>query len=241
MIGTLYPANIPVSLVSCFAERFSISQERLAGLLSWMENQENPELLLLQNIKNADAEVGAAVFMSSTNSISYRKSKSPRHTRIWRDFYYQCLFSGMHYLVEVGCTVLRVESPGYPYAWTWDAFTCLFEAHDNIRKNINPNIQLAFREDSVNWRDIAIVRESFNSAQSLDVGKSHENHSNARNLDFLYKQFQFDKHRLIRIRPHVREGMNMRAINIDRSKTRTSYVLPQGLSGISIEQNKLCS
>lgn len=195
MIGMLCagPQNRPD--IKLIADRFSIEPDRLISVLDWMRMQDRPELLLLQN-PNPGTKLKAAVFMTSTWSYSYWKSGHPKHIRIWRDFYYQCLFSGMGFLSEAGCSQLRIENPSFPYEWSSDGLTCLFEAHNNIFRYIDPAIE------------INIVQHRFTQDELNNLKR---------------KQASFtEDHRPIGISPHIHDGLNMRTIFVEKREIALS-------------------
>lgn len=194
MIGMLCAALPDRPDIKLIADYFSIDPNRLINVMDWMQRQEQPELMLLQN-PNPTAKVRAVVFMTSAHSYSYWKSGSPSHTHIWRDFYYQCLFCGMDLLAEVGCTRLRIENPAFPHVWSRDGLACLFEAHNNIYNNIfgyGPEIEIsviqhAFTQDA--FRKLKLKQTSFT-----------------------------EDHRPIGISDHIHEGLNMRTIFVEKKE-----------------------
>jgi hypothetical protein len=193
MIGMLHPAGEKWKKVRTdyvqIAEYFEIEPAKLKRLLTYLENAERPELLLLQ-ARNAEATIHAAVIMSSVWSRSYRKLRKPDDYQIHRDYYYQCLFSGMLFLTEAGCDAFQIENPKTGYKWQWDGFICVCEAWFNIRRHVNPVIRVAFK------------------------GGSYEE-SLWQRVEELAKTHAFEEHRPIGTSPHVEDGLNMRTIFVD--------------------------
>src|ERR1017187_7335068 len=118
MIGHAYAAGDRNGLIranACeIAEFFSVRPERLERALNNIESEDQPRILLLQN-SAPGAKVGAVTFFSSVWSKSYLKIGSP-FGEVQRDFHYQCIFSAITALVEVGCDRIRIENPmsGHP-------------------------------------------------------------------------------------------------------------------------------
>ena len=190
MKGMLCAAIQGHPVVEMIADHFPIDQNHINSVLDWMQRQEQPELMLLQN-PNPEAEFRAVVFMTSTRSYSYWKSGSPSHIRIWRDFYYQCLFCGMDFLAEVGCTRLFINNPAFPHQWTWDGLACLLEAYNNINRHIDhPAIKIEF------------TRNTF----TKDVVKK------LLQIPFI------EAHRPIGISAHIHDGLNMRTIFVEKKE-----------------------
>lgn len=190
MLSRQSRADIPV-----IADYFSINPGRLTCLLKELESGSRPQLLLLQN-PDSEAKTRAAVFMSSVWSRSY--AKLGNHSgNMHRDFHYQCLFSGMQFLVEVGCTHLKVENPLSGYVWRKDAFICLFEAFDNIKRYVNPAIRIGLQEGT------------YDESMLGDI-------------DTLRVTYRFEDHRPIGISPHIHEGLNMRTIFVEKREIALS-------------------
>lgn len=191
MIGMLQPAGglnrQPRPDAPDIADYFAIDRFRLSVLLKDLETGPRPQLLLLQNPASAGA-VRAAIFMSSVWSQSYRKLADPFST-VYRDFHYQCFFSGMHTLSEVGCTHIRVENPLTGYVWQKDAYICLLEARHNIKRHVNPAISIALWEGACNEA----------------IG----------NIDKLCAEHVFEDHRPIGINPRVQDGLNIQTIFVE--------------------------
>lgn len=199
MIGMLHSAGICSGRsrtdIPVVADYFSIHPGRLTRLLKELESGPRPQLLLLQN-PAPEAKTRAAVFMSSVWSRSYAKLGNPLGD-VYRDFHYQCLFSGMQFLVEAGCTRLRVENPLSGYVWQKDALICLFEAFDNIKRYVNPATRLSLQEGSY---DESMLRD----------------------IDKLRVTCRFEDHRPIGISPHIHDGLNMRTIFVEKREIALS-------------------
>jgi len=198
MMGSLHPAGMSPGRsgrsrpdIPSIADYFSIDPRRLTGVLKKLESGPHPQLLLIQNA-DPEARVRAAVFMSSVWSRSHAKLGEPRG-KVHRDFHYQCLFSGMQFLAEVGCTQLMIENPLSGYVWQKDALICLLEAHDNIRRYVNPAIRVEVQEGA------------------YDEAKTG-------GFDKLCANNLFEDHRPIGIHAHIHDGMNMRTIFVEKKE-----------------------
>ena len=121
--------------VSAIAEYFSVSPDRLERVLTNLETGDQPQIAILQNTAPG-AKVAAVAFFSSVWSRSYANVGTP-YGKVHRDFHYQCLFSAIAALVEVGCESIRVEPPMSGHLWRRDAYICLLEVVRNIQKNMN--------------------------------------------------------------------------------------------------------
>lgn len=209
MIGTLKPAGIigykSRPDITSIAKYYSFDPGRLTRLLKELESASHPQLMLLQN-PDTEAPIGAAVFMSSVWSRSYAKLGNP-YGKVHRDFHYQCLFAGMAFLAEAGCTKLRVENPLSGYAWEKDAFICLLEAHDNIRRYMNPKISLDLQE------------RTFDESIICDINQTRST-------------YKFEKHRPVGINPHVHDGLNRRTIFVEKKEAALRATMPSPTSSI---------
>lgn len=199
IIGMLHSAGMfqgrPRPDIPAIADYFSINPGRLTRLLKELESGPRPQLLLLQN-PSPEAKTRAAVFMSSVWSRSYAKLGNPLGD-VHRDFHYQCLFSGTQFLVEVGCTHIRIENPLSGYVWQKDALICLFEAFDNIKRDVNPVIRLGLQEGT------------YDESMLSDI-------------DTLRVTYRFEDHRPIGISPHIHDGLNMRTIFVEKRESALS-------------------
>ncbi len=134
----------PAEIVEPAANNFGLDPLVLSRLHEYLELEDHPTILLLQ-AKTSDQEVSAACFVSSVWSHSYQKLANP-YGKVHRDYYYQVLFSAVAALVEVGCEVIRIENPMTGYAWKRDAYVCLVEATNNIKKLLNPDIKFYLQD-----------------------------------------------------------------------------------------------
>ena len=141
--------------------------------------------MLLQN-PEATGDVKAACFVSSFWSRSYKLLHCPSE-KIHRDFHYQCLFTAMQILAEVGCNVFRAGNLMSGYLWQRDALVCLLEALRNIRSLVNPDFSVELEIGSYDRNMVEYVTANLS-------------------------QFNPEAHRPIRVTPYVREGFSMHRI-----------------------------
>ena len=113
----------------------------------------------------------------------------------------------MAFLAEAGCTKLRVESPLSGYIWQKDAFICLLEAHDNIRRYMNPEISLGLQEGT------------FDESIICDINQTRST-------------YNFENHRPVGINLHVHDGLNRRTIFVGRKEAALRATMPSPISGI---------
>ena len=174
----------PRSDAAGIAEYFSVPPDRLARALTLAETGDRPEILLLQQA-DPDAKVAAAVFFSSVWSRSYEKFGTP-YGRIHRDYHYQVQFAALAALVEVGCARIRIENPMSGYAWRKDAYVCLVEAMENVRRHI---AKVA----------VHLAEGCYDPGMPKDV-------------DGHMARYDLQDHRPVGISPHMFEGLNMRMV-----------------------------
>ena len=179
--------------LSSIASYYRVDVERLRGLLAFLEGSERPEIALLQN-PAATGEIRAICFVSSVWSRSYKLLRCPSE-QVHRDFHYQCLFTSMELLAEVGCSVFRVESLRSGFFWQRDAFICLLEAWRNVTKLVSPNC------------NVQLIDETFEKEMVDEV---------TRNLG----KYGPEDHRPIGMAPYIREGFNMHRIFLPESSRR---------------------
>lgn len=172
------------------AEYFSVSPDHLARAMEYLETEDRPEIFLLQSL-SCEARIGAAVFFSSVWSKAYERVGTP-YGRVHRDYHYQCLFSAMAMLVEVGCNRIRIENPMSGRLWRKDAYVCLLEAVESIRKHMNPAINVYLQTGTYDPR---MPRE-------VDVG-----------MDV----YDLQEHRPIGTHPHIFGGVNMRTVFVEKA------------------------
>ena len=188
--GHIQPAgwkNEPFSddYLSSIASYYSLDVERLRDLLAYLEESEKPEIALLQN-PAVTSEIRAICFVSSVWSRSYRLLRCPSE-QVHRDFHYQCLFTAMGLLVEVGCSNFRIESLKSGFIWERDALVCLYEAWRNINKLVCANSK------------VRLIDETFDKEMVSEV---------TRNLG----KYGPEDHRPIGMSPYIRDGINMHRI-----------------------------
>ncbi len=171
--------------LSSAAHHFHRDVARLRRVLAHLEEYERPEVALLQN-PDRDAGVQAACFVSSAWSSSYQRLGCPSE-QIHRDFHYQCFFTAMQVLSDVGCTAIQVESLATGRMWRPNAVTCLHEAWKNVRRYVNPDVT------------ILLMEGSFDQA-TMDA------------VEWNLKHCTLEEHRPIAMSPYVREGLNLHRI-----------------------------
>ncbi len=188
--GRIHPAGMKgeqysEGYISSIARHFSIDVGKLRRVFFHLETGQFPEIVLLQN-PDPSAEVQAACFVSSVWSRSYKLEPISRD-EIHRDFHYQCLFTAMRFLADVGCTMIRVENLMTNCMWQRGAYICLIEAWRNVRKYVNPDVKIQLRDCAYDPAMVEGVTRSFNSDDLND-------------------------HRPIAMCPYVMEGLNMSRI-----------------------------
>lgn len=166
--------------ISYYASLFTKDVAVLQRVLAYLEESERPEIALLQS-PALSTKAHAVCFVSSAWSRSYRRV-SLSHTQVRRDFHYQCFFTAMNLLAEIGCTDIRVNNLFNNEKWHWDALICLREALANINMLVNPHVSVSLREDLL-------------SASTRDNGEKDK--------------LSFESHRPIAMCPYVMEGLNM--------------------------------
>ena len=195
MIGYAYAAGDRHGSVRAnvgkIAEYFALSPDLLGRVLEYIETDERPQVVLLQNT-SPEARVGAVTFYSSVWSKSYAKVGTA-YGAVHRDFHYQCFFVAIAALVEVGCVRVRIENPMSEHPWKRDAYICLLEAVRNIRRNMNSQVTVHLESEAY---DASMV-------QRLDDNE----------LDF-----DLQKHRPVGVRMHIFEGLNMRTVFVEKSE-----------------------
>jgi hypothetical protein len=173
------------------AARFSLQPDRLVRCLEALETEDHPGILLLQ-YSEPSAEDGSVVYFSSAWSKAYERFGTP-YGKVHRDFHYQCLFMSIATLVEIGCEYIVVDNPMSGYMWRRDAYICLAEALENIRRYMNGLVTAHLTPGSFNAR---IVKK----------------------LDEDLAIFNFQKHRPVGISPHFLEGLNMRTVFVEKAE-----------------------
>ena len=195
MIGHAYAAGDRNGLIRSnageIAKFFSVPPERLERALKNLESENRPQILLLQNLEPG-AKVGAVTFFSSVWSKSYAKIGTP-FGEVQRDFHYQCMFSAIAALVEVGCDCIRIENPMSGHLWRRDAYICLMEAFRNVQKNINQGITVHLEQGSYDEQMI-------------------------KRLDYNQPDFNMQEHRPVGICMRLFEGLNMRTVFVESAK-----------------------
>lgn len=179
--GAKYDAEYLASM----AKHFGLATNRLTRVLFYLEECEKPEIALVQNT-DINAEIHAACFVSSAWSVSYKGQPFSRK-HIHRDFYYQCLFTAMQLLAEVGCTLIGVENLTTGYKWDRDAYICLIEAWRNVQKYVNSDVKIQLQDVSY---DRSTAETIYSTLSSLTL----------------------NDHRPIAMHPYVMEGLNMSRI-----------------------------
>jgi hypothetical protein len=182
--GRIHPAGMKGAqfsdeYISLIARHFSIDAEKLGRVLLHLENCDKPEVAMLQN-PSPNAEVQAACFVSSVWSRSYKLEPISRD-EIHRDFHYQCLFTAMRFLAEVGSSMIRVENLMTNCMWRRDSYICLIEAWRNVRKYVNPDLGIYLLDNSF---DHSMIRS-------------------------VTSQCGLNDHRPIAMCPYVMDGLNM--------------------------------
>lgn len=172
------------------ADYFNVQSARLERAVAVVESSDRPEVLLLQN-PNSAAKVSAATIFSSVWSKSYEKFGNP-YGKIHRDFHYQVMFCAMAALAEVGCSTLRVDHPMFGLPWRQDAYVCLLEATNNVKRNMNSKIAVFLKEGTYD----SLMPPAVDAQMSL--------------LDL-------QSHRPVGISPHMMEGINMRTVFVERT------------------------
>lgn len=174
--------------IGTIAQYFSVPAEKLSRLAAELENSEHPGILLLQNT-DCKAPVAAAVLFTSTWSKSYLRFGIP-YGKVYRDFYYQVMFSALANLAETGCDKLHIDNPLLGKPWREDAYVCLLEASKSIQSNFSGRPAVFLQEGTYDPRMPKRV-ESEAARYDLQI------------------------HRPIGIQPHIREGLNMRDVFIE--------------------------
>ncbi len=174
--------------VGLIAEYFSLAPELLGRVLEYIETDERPQVVLLQNTV-PEARVGAVTFFSSVWSKSYAKVGTA-YGVVHRDFHYQCFFVAIAALVEVGCVRLRIENPMSEHPWKRDAYICLLEAVRNVRRNMNSQIAVHLESGTYEARMVQLL-----DGNELD--------------------FDLQVHRPVGVRMHIFEGLNMRTVFVE--------------------------
>lgn len=174
------------------AAYFSVSSGRLERALKSVETEDRPQVVILQNTEPG-AKVAAVVFFSSVWSQSYAKVGTP-YGKVHRDFHYQCLFSAIAALVEVGCERIRVEPPMSGYLWRRDAYICLLEVVRNIQKNMNRRAT------------VYLAQGSYHAQMVENLDRDRDDHD-------------MQEHRPVGTGMHIVEGLNMRTVYIEDART----------------------
>jgi len=194
MIGHAYAAGDRHGRVHHYAdeiaENFSVQPDRLKRALVTLESEDRPRIVIVQN-PEPRAKVGAVTFFSSVWSKSYGNVGTP-YGKVHRDYHYQCLFSAIVALVEVGCERIRVQNPMSGYLWRRDAYICLMEAFRNVQKNMNRRVSVHGEPGSYNERMVE-------------------------HLNLHQPDFNMQEHRPIGTHMHIFEGLNMRTVFVENS------------------------
>ncbi len=176
---------------NAIAEYFAVSPARLERVLTILETGDQPQIAILQNTAPG-AKVAAATFFSSVWSKSYVNVGTP-YGKVHRDFHYQCLFSAIAALVEVGCESIRVEPPTSGHLWRRDAYICLLEVVRNIQKNMNRRVTV-----------------------HLELGSYHA--LMVETLDRERDAYDMQEHRPVGTGMHIFEGLNMRTVFVQNAQ-----------------------
>lgn len=182
--------------VGQFASYFGIDKTATYYACRDLETLPYPQIVILQN-EDSDGEISAACFVSSTTSRSYRRLASP-NGRIHRDFHYQCFFTALNLLIEVGCTHIRLKSLRPDEKWLQDSYVCFMEARRNL---------------IARWqKDIRFEIELFDGDRER-LGFISEN----------IEEFQLNFHRAIYSNLEITHGLNVTTIYPDIRPNRRKY------------------
>lgn len=201
LIGGIHSAGLkngPYSdeYLASVSKYYSVDCSKLKRVLAQLEVGDKPEIVLFQNPATTN-EMQAACFISSVWSRSHKYLHRP-HEQINRDFHYQCFFTAMEMLSEVGCSEFRIENLKSGYKWQWDDYTCMTEAWKNIIKLVNPNATVQLLEEAI---ERTIIDDLARNAHKI----------------------KFDERRSVKVSPFVREGLNIYRIFVESSSSNHSY------------------
>ena len=202
MLGNAHAAGRRTGCVNAdaTADYFHVPRERLDRALRLLETSDRPEILLLQN-PDPDANVSAATFFSSIWSNAYAKVGTP-YGKVHRDFHYQLMFSALAALAETGCTRIQIANPMSGYLWRRDAYVCLLEATESVKKHL---------------AKVAIHLEKDSYAPQMP-----------KDIDDHMARYDLQEHRPVGIGMHIFEGLNMRTVFVE--KARDALRAARGLS-----------
>jgi hypothetical protein len=197
MIGYAHPAgdnNGVRTDIEQIASYFSVNANGLTKAALHAESAEHAEIVLLQN-PTKEAKVQAAAIYSSAWSRSYLKGGNP-YGAVWRDFHYQVMFSSIAALVETGCDRIRMDNPVPGQLWRRDAYVCLLEATQNIKRYMNTDVLVFLQEGSY----------AASMPTEVDQDKT---------------QFRLNDHRPVGISPHIFGSLNLRTVFIEKNAPST--------------------
>ena len=97
-------------------------------------------------------------------------------------------------LTEVGCDKIRFENLMSGHLWRKDAYICLMEAVENIRKHMNRNI-------------------------AVHLSKGSYDPKMPREIDANMASYDMQKHRPVGLHPHIFEGFNMMTVFVESAET----------------------
>lgn len=196
MIGHAYAAGGPSGHIrldpGAIAGYFSVNPDRLERALETLETEDRPQIVILQNTEPG-TKVAAVAFFSSVWSKSYAKVGTP-YGKVHRDFHYQCLFSAIAALVEIGCERISVENPMSCHLWRKDAYICLLEVVRNVQKNMSRRATVHLEPGSYDARMV----------ESLD--RERDDHD-------------MQEHRPVGTGMYIFEGLNMRTVFVEDART----------------------
>ncbi len=174
--------------IDAFAERYSVPVDLLIRATNFIETAEHPEILLIQR-PYQETKASAIALFSSVWSHAYGKVGMP-FGQVHRDYHYIVQFATISILAEVGCDQIRVENPMSGYVWRKEAYICLVEALENVRKHIAKVV-------------VHLEKETYDPRLIKDI----DDHAD---------QYDLQEHRAIHIVPHLFEGFNMCTVYINK-------------------------
>ncbi len=159
------------------AKYYDVPLERVRTLIEQIESSDHPEIFLLQKTP-VEGEVSAVCFVSSVWSHSYQSRRpiwvhhhnkvTKRAARVYRDFYYQCLFSSMQLLCSIGCDTIRVRNLMSGYKWSWDEIVCLYQAQQSIFNQVKSDMVIGLFEDEYETKEVEKAEEYFRKISPID-------------------------------------------------------------------------
>lgn len=198
MIGYAHPAGDKNGVrtdIEQIASYFSVNADELTRAALHAESADHAEVILLQN-PTKEAKVQAAAIYSSAWSRSYLQGGNP-YGAVWRDFHYQVMFSAIAALVETGCERIRIDNPMPGQFWRRDAYVCLLEATQNIKRYMNTEVLVFLQEGS------------YAASMPSEIDQDEA-------------QFQLSDHRPVGISPHIFASLNLRTVFIEKNSTSTN-------------------